>query len=122
MILLKDFHLFLQDLNPILLCKMKEVLREERRSPRASSSWDAENAFALSFVQSKAIAPAIVAREKAQPVKKNVLLEIIETKETLDSIGGLDVLKTWFLRQEPDEDCSLVSYRRELLYREPLFS
>ena len=57
---------------------------------------EAENAFALSFVQTRTIEPTVIAREKAQAVKKNGLLEIVETKETLESIGGLDVLKTWF--------------------------
>ena len=60
---------------------------------------EAENAFALSVVESKAIDPVIVAKEKAQAVKKNGLLELIETKETLDSIGGLDVLKEWLLKR-----------------------
>ena len=60
---------------------------------------EAENAFALSVVQSKTIDPVIVAKEKAQAVKKNGLLELIETKETLDSIGGLDVLKEWLLKR-----------------------
>jgi SpoVK/Ycf46/Vps4 family AAA+-type ATPase len=50
-------------------------------------------------VESKAITPEIVAREKAQAVKKNGLLELIEAKESLDSIGGLDVLKEWLLKR-----------------------
>jgi SpoVK/Ycf46/Vps4 family AAA+-type ATPase len=60
---------------------------------------EAENAFALSFVQTGTIEPSVVAREKAQAVKKNGLLEIIEAKETLESIGGLDVLKSWLLKR-----------------------
>jgi hypothetical protein len=60
---------------------------------------EAENAFALSVVQSKAVDPVIVAKEKAQAVKKNGLLELIQTKENLDSIGGLDVLKEWLLKR-----------------------
>ena len=60
----------------------------------------AENAFALSVVQSKTIDPVIVAKEKAQAVKKNGLLELIETKETLNSIGGLDVLKEWLIKRK----------------------
>ena len=43
--------------------------------------------------------PTVIAREKAQAVKKNGLLEIIETKESLESIGGLDVLKDWLLKR-----------------------
>jgi len=61
---------------------------------------EAENAFALSVVQSKTIDPVIVAKEKAQAVKKNGLLELIETKETLNSIGGLDVLKEWLIKRK----------------------
>jgi SpoVK/Ycf46/Vps4 family AAA+-type ATPase len=60
---------------------------------------EAENAFALSFVQRSTIEPSVVAREKAQAVKKNGLLEIIESRETLESIGGLDVLKSWLLKR-----------------------
>ena len=57
---------------------------------------EAENAFALSVAEAKSHRTAgVVAREKAQAVKKNGLLEIVETHESLDSIGGLDVLKAW---------------------------
>ena len=59
---------------------------------------EAENAFALSVVEAKALDPVIIAREKAQAVKKSGLLELIETTESLDSIGGLDVLKSWLVR------------------------
>jgi ATP-dependent 26S proteasome regulatory subunit len=60
---------------------------------------EAENAFALSVVEAKAILPAVIAREKAQAIKKNGLLEIVEAKESLNSIGGLDVLKDWLLKR-----------------------
>ena len=60
---------------------------------------EAENAFALSFVQTRTIEPSVVAREKAQAVKKSGLLEIIETRESLESIGGLDSLKDWLLKR-----------------------
>jgi SpoVK/Ycf46/Vps4 family AAA+-type ATPase len=63
------------------------------------TTMESENAFALSVAEAKSIVPAIVAREKSQAVKKTGLLEIIETKESLDSIGGLDVLKDWLLKR-----------------------
>lgn len=161
MILLKDFHLFLQDPNPILIAKMKEVLGEAKTKSKTLivlgcrlllppelereitvldfslpdkmqlgqildgitesaqlqkiqgedrerileaatglTTIEAENAFALSYVQSKAIDPVLIAKEKAQAVKKNGLLEIIDTLEDLDSIGGLDVLKSWLLKRK----------------------
>jgi ATP-dependent 26S proteasome regulatory subunit len=158
--LLKDYHLFLEDPNPVVLRKLKDVLLEGKTKQKpiiiagcrtvlppelereitivefslpgkealrtvlhgvmesagikeiepeqqdkvidaasGLTTIEAENAYALSFVQSKTIEPAVVSREKAQAVKKNGLLEIIETKETLESIGGLDVLKTWLLKR-----------------------
>jgi ATP-dependent 26S proteasome regulatory subunit len=159
-ILLRDFHLFLQDPNPILIRQLKDILQraktqnktliilgcrlclppelereltvvefalpgkeelrtvlggimesagiesieEEQRekvvdAASGLTTIEAENAFALSVIESKSINPVVVAREKAQAVKKNGLLELIETKETLESIGGLDVLKEWLLKR-----------------------
>jgi ATP-dependent 26S proteasome regulatory subunit len=159
-ILLKDYHLFLQDPNPIVVRKLKDVLLEgktkqktlivvgcrlvlppelereitvvefalpgkaalrgvlhgilesagikdlaveqqEKAVDAASglTTIEAENAFALSFVQTRTIEPSVVAREKAQAVKKSGLLEIIETRESLESIGGLDVMKDWLLKR-----------------------
>jgi len=60
---------------------------------------EAENAFALSLIESETISPAIVSREKAQALKKGGLLEVITTTESLDSIGGLDRLKGWLLQR-----------------------
>jgi hypothetical protein len=159
-VLLRDFHLFLADPNPILVRKFKDVLQHAKTGsktlvilgcrltlppelereltvvefalPRkeqlgmvlngiiesaqlksipaeerallldASSgltSMEAESAFALSVVKQGRIDPAVVAQEKAQTVKKNGLLELIETSESLDSIGGLDLLKAWLLKR-----------------------
>ena len=161
LVLLRDFHLFLADANPILICKMKEVLLEaktqsktliilgcrlclppelereitvidfalpgkealgivldgilksaklkavsgESREAALSAATglttiEAENAFALSVVETRNITPAVIAREKAHAIKKNGLLEIIETAASLDSIGGLDVLKGWLLKRK----------------------
>jgi SpoVK/Ycf46/Vps4 family AAA+-type ATPase len=158
--LLKDYHLFLEDPNPILLRTLRNVLLEAKTKQKTLiiagcrlvlppelereltviefalpgkealrhvlegikesagiksiepeqqekvidaacglTTIEAENAFALSFVQRSTIEPSVVAREKAQAVKKNGLLEIVETKETLESIGGLDVLKSWLLKR-----------------------
>lgn len=154
-ILLKDFHLFLTDPNPMVLRKLKDALliaktrqtpliilacrlclppelereltvvefqlpdkhalelvyhgvvesadirnvpAEERTKAVGAAcgltTMEAENAFALAVVQTKQITPSVVAREKAQAVKKNGLLEIVEAKESLSSIGGLDCHET----------------------------
>lgn len=159
--LLKDYHLFLEDPNPVVLRKLKDVLVEAKTKQKpiiiagcrlvlppelereitvvefslpgkdalravlqgvmesagiksmdreqqekvidaasGLTTIEAENSYALSFVQTRNIVPTVIAREKAQAVKKNGLLEIIETKETFDSIGGLDVLKSWLLKRK----------------------
>lgn len=51
------------------------------------------------MVQRKQVDPVIVSKEKDQAVRRNRLLEIIETKEALDSISGLDVLKQSLLKR-----------------------
>ena len=161
LVLLKDFHLFLADPNPILVSKLKSVLQyaktvsitlvvlgcrltmppelereltvvefalpgkeqlsqvldgiiesaklksmaaEDREkildSAAGLTTLEAENTFALSVVQQGKVDPVIVAREKALAVKKNGLLEIIEAKESLASIGGLNVLKDWLVKRK----------------------
>jgi len=60
---------------------------------------EAENAYALAVIECKHVDPAVVAREKAQTVKKSGLLEIVEVRETLDNIGGLDCLKNWLIQR-----------------------
>lgn len=170
-ILLKDFHLFLNDPNPILIRQLKDVLQraktqnktliivgcrlclpaelereltvieftlpgkeqlghvlngicesaalnpiegDERDKILAAASGmttiEAENAFALSVAEFKAINHTIIAREKAAVVKKNGILEIIETQASLDSIGGLDVLKDWLLKRKQAFSQKAVQY------------
>jgi len=160
-VVLKDFHLFLADPNPVLIRQFKDVLQSAKTHNKTIiiagcrlclppelereitvvefslpdkeqlgvvlsgiiesanlgaiapelrervldaagglTTIEAENAFALSVVQTKGIDPEVVAKEKAQAVKKNGLLEIIETSESLESIGGLDVLKDWLLKRK----------------------
>jgi len=61
---------------------------------------EAENAFALSVVESQGLSPAVVAREKANEVRKNGLLELHPPMASLQDIGGLDLLKEWLLRRK----------------------
>jgi SpoVK/Ycf46/Vps4 family AAA+-type ATPase len=85
--------------NIIESAELKPMSEDSRESALAAASGlttiEAENAFALSVAETRTITPSVVAREKAQAVKKGGLLEIIETRESLDDIGGLDQLKRW---------------------------
>src|SRR6195952_1998648 len=159
-VLLRDYHLFFADPNPLLLRQLKDQLRagktkghtvavlgcrlklppelerefivvdftlpgaealgevlsgilkstgKKRPSPestealidaaRGLTTTEAEDAFALSVVECGDLDPVVIAREKAQAVKKNGLLELVETQESLASIGGLDLLKEWLLKR-----------------------
>ncbi|MEA3210773.1 MAG: hypothetical protein QOE70_3830 [Chthoniobacter sp.] len=66
---------------------------------RGMTTVEAENAFALSIVETGKLESSTISREKAQAVKKNGLLEIMDTQESLETIGGLDVLKDWLLKR-----------------------
>ncbi len=160
-VLMKDFHLFLEDNNPVLIGQLKEVLRvgktkgkvlmpvgcrqtlppelarefvvvefalpckkelglvldniatsaklpqpenDERdlllEAASGLTSIEAENAYALSVVECGRLDAQVVAREKAQEVKKNGLLEICDSPSSLDEIGGLDQLKQWLVQRK----------------------
>lgn len=60
---------------------------------------EAENVFALSVIEAKAIDPAIIAREKASALKRNGLVEIVQSTTCLDDVGGLENLKEWLKRR-----------------------
>ncbi len=66
---------------------------------RGLTTGEAEDAFALSVIEAGELSPVVVAREKAQAVRKNGLLELVESNESLASIGGLDQLKDWLLKR-----------------------
>jgi len=158
---LRDFHLFMEDANPIIIRTLKDLLRagktkgktlvvvgcrrvlppelerelvvvhlalpsrqelevvldniatsanlprpeeDEREllldSACGLTSIETENAFALSIVESRKLSPSIVAREKANEVGKNGLLEVCQAVGSLNDIGGLDQLKQWLLERK----------------------
>jgi SpoVK/Ycf46/Vps4 family AAA+-type ATPase len=51
-------------------------------------------------VESGGLSPQIVAREKANEVKKNGLLEVCSSAASLADIGGLDLLKGWLVQRK----------------------
>ncbi len=71
------------------------VIEAAAESARGLTTTEAEDILALSIVAHGTHDPALIAREKAQNVRKNGILEIIEPTETVDDIGGLRNLKAW---------------------------
>ena len=63
------------------------------------TSIEAENALSLSIVETSDLTPAVVAREKAQAIRRNGLLEIIDDPGSPGDIGGLDQLKAWLAQR-----------------------
>jgi hypothetical protein len=57
---------------------------------------EAENALALSMVESGTFDPSIIYREKVKAVKRSGLLDLVEADPRgLEAVGGLDALKEW---------------------------
>ena len=64
------------------------------------STSEAENALALSVIETGKFDPAVIYREKVQGVKKSGLLEIIDPDPAgLDAIGGLANLKSYIKKR-----------------------
>lgn len=82
------------------LKNLHEVMREAAlQSALGLTTTEAENAFALSIAETMGIDHKVIAREKANTLKRNGLLEVVETTTSLDDIGGLDLLKEWLVRR-----------------------
>lgn len=171
LVLLRDFHLFLEDTNPVLLRALKDELKRGKAQGRViivvgcrrvlppelerefvvldfalpgkaeleqvvagicqsanqskpegeeldaileaatgMTCAEAENAFALSLVETKGLDPVRIAREKAQTVKKSGILELVDDLPSLDSVGGLDLLKEWLVLRKDAFSRRAVEY------------
>jgi hypothetical protein len=66
---------------------------------RGLTTAETENAFALSVGSCGRIDPVVIAREKANAIRKSGVLEVIEPPESMENIGGLDLLKAWILKR-----------------------
>jgi SpoVK/Ycf46/Vps4 family AAA+-type ATPase len=63
---------------------------------------EAENAYALAIVRARnwnEEAVRVVHEQKAQMIRRSGILEYYPARETLDDIGGLDLLKDWLRRR-----------------------
>jgi SpoVK/Ycf46/Vps4 family AAA+-type ATPase len=91
--------------------KLDELAREAAlQSALGLTTTEAENAFALSVVETKGIDHKVIAREKARALKRNGLVEVVEATTSLDDIGGLSNLKDWLMRRAGAFSDSAKSY------------
>jgi hypothetical protein len=80
--------------------ELDSMLREAALAAAGGlTTLEAENAFALSLVETGTLSPSLIAREKAHALKQGGLLEVIDATESLASIGGLTALKEWLLQR-----------------------
>lgn len=64
------------------------------------STSEAENALALSVIETNGFDSKVIYREKIQSVKKTGLLEIVEADPRgLEAVGGLEDLKGWIVKR-----------------------
>ena len=93
------------------LKNVHEVVKEAAlQSALGLTTTEAENAFALSVVETRGIDPKVIAREKARALKRNGLVEVVEATTSLDDIGGLGQLKEWLQRRGGAFSASAKAY------------
>jgi SpoVK/Ycf46/Vps4 family AAA+-type ATPase len=93
------------------LKNVHEVVKEAAlQSSLGLTTTEAENAFALSVVETRGIDPKVIAREKARTLKRNGLVEVVEATTSLDDIGGLGQLKEWLQRRGGAFSASAKAY------------
>ena len=81
--------------------KIKKADDDVIRALSGLSTTEAENALALSLVETGEFSPDIIYREKVAAVKRTDLLEIVDPDPRgLDAIGGLENLKAWILTRK----------------------
>ena len=91
------------ELDEILSSVKLTVTPEERteilQASKGLTTSEAQNAYAISIVEKKRVCAKIVYREKCATIRKNGLLEVVDSGVTLDDIGGLENLKADLLNK-----------------------
>jgi len=67
-------------------------------SGKGLTSWEFENALALSIIVKKGFDYEIILEQKKQLVKKNSSLVLEDSDETLENLGGMETLKAFCLK------------------------
>lgn len=63
---------------------------------------EAENVLAKTLVQNRSLGPdsiEVIHGEKKQIIRKSGLLEYYDAEESMESVGGLDALKSWLIKR-----------------------
>lgn len=80
----------------------QNLLNEMIEAFKGLSEYEIKNILALAYSNDGSFAKAdlkLIHEQKQQVIKKSGILEMIELKESLDDIGGLDNLKSWLMKK-----------------------
>lgn len=81
--------------------KIKRASDDVIRALGGLSTTEAENALALSVIETGEFSAEIIYREKVAAVKRSGLLEIVDPDpQGLEAIGGLENLKQWIMKRK----------------------
>jgi len=58
-----------------------------------------ENALSLSLAATRAMSSRVVSLEKEQAIKRSEVIEFVHTEDTMQTLGGFDVLKGWLAKR-----------------------
>ena len=91
--------------------KVQDITNEAIKALSGLSTAEAENALALSIIETGEFTPSVIYREKIGAVKRSGLLEIVDPDpQGLDAIGGLESLKSWILKRKKAYSSSAEKY------------
>ncbi|MCD8105014.1 MAG: AAA family ATPase [Lachnospiraceae bacterium] len=80
----------------------EELIEEMAMAFKGLTEFEINNLLALSYAQDGELTRSdlkLIFDQKQQMIRKSGILEMIPLKETIDDIGGLENLKTWFRRK-----------------------
>lgn len=78
----------------------KETREAAVKAARGLTTCEAENVFSLALGNGGGLDPMVIAREKASVIKRSGSLELYESTEEMDNVGGLLSLKHWLSLRE----------------------
>ncbi len=91
----------LKDIAASASLPMPEEIEHILNAAKGLTTFEAENAFALSALDAKPFAINTIASQKAQMVKKNASIDILESNDRFKDLGGLEQLKSFSLQIAP---------------------
>lgn len=92
-----------------------EKINEFTRALQGLTTTEINDVLAINLRTNKIIETEFLIKEKKQIVQKNDILEFIEVKPSIDSVGGLDEVKTYLSQYCNQFDDSAVAYGVEPL-------